>query len=319
MKHLPRFLFSAAAVLAVSALGAHPFDGPREALAARLKTDATLKQVLLQNARPVTADFDYTRLLDKDTDVLLLGEQHGDPAAKREVNVILKSLAAHNGGCTHLASEFFLSEEQPALDAFSSKQITLEQLEKQLALPGYSSAAAVAVRYGLRPLGLDSSKALENPARAITPQGMRERSRRWGEIIAQIARQDLTSRFILYAGAWHTQLAADSYPTMPAVLAEHGLKTKTAEFANTGERHWRTLLEEGGLAERPVLIAVPPPYVKTVNADFIIYLPAAKPLAGETREQAEKMMGEKSFNWKHCTEDPDHPLCKIQLEFNRSK
>lgn len=315
MKHLPRFLFSAAAVLAVSALGAHPFDGPREALAARLKTDAALRQALLQNARPVTADFDYTRLLDKDTDVLLLGEQHGDPAAKREVNVILKSLAAHNGGCTHLASEFFLSEEQPALDAFSSKQITLEQL----ALPGYSSAAAVAVRYGLRPLGLDSSKALENPARAITPQGMRERSRRWGEIIAQIARQDLTSRFILYAGAWHTQLAADSYPTMPAVLAEHGLKTKTAAFANAGERHWRTLLEEGGLAESPVLIAVPPAYVKTVNADFIIYLPAAKPLAGETREQAEKMMGEKSFNWKHCTEDPDHPLCKIQLEFNRSK
>lgn len=315
MKHLPRFLFSAAAVLAVSALGAHPFDGPREALAARLKTDAALRQALLQNARPVTADFDYTRLLDKDTDVLLLGEQHGDPAAKREVNVILKSLAAHNGGCTHLASEFFLSEEQPALDAFSSKQITLEQL----ALPGYSSAAAVAVRYGLRPLGLDSSKALENPARAITPQGMRERSRRWGEIIAQIARQDLTSHFILYAGAWHTQLAADSYPTMPAVLAEHGLKTKTAEFANTGERHWRTLLEEGGLAESPVLIAVPPAYVKTVNADFIIYLPAAKPLAGKTREQAEKMMGEKSFNWKHCTEDPDHPLCKIQLEFNRSK
>lgn len=315
MKHLPRFLFSAAAVLAVSALGAHPFDGPREALAARLKTDAALRQALLQNARPVTADFDYTRLLDKDTDVLLLGEQHGDPAAKREVNVILKSLAAHNGGCTHLASEFFLSEEQPALDAFSSKQITLEQL----ALPGYSSAAAVAVRYGLRPLGLDSSKALENPARAITPQGMRERNRRWGEIIAQIARQDLTSRFILYAGAWHTQLAADSYHTMPAVLAEHGLKTKTAEFANAGERHWRTLLEEGGLAERPVLIAVPPPYVKTVNADFIIYLPAAKPLAGKTREQAEKMMGEKSFNWKHCTEDPDHPLCKIQLEFNRSK
>lgn len=315
MKHLPRFLFSAAAVLAVSALGAHPFDGPREALAARLKTDAALRQALLQNARPVTADFDYTRLLDKDTDVLLLGEQHGDPAAKREVNVILKSLAAHNGGCTHLASEFFLSEEQPALDAFSSKQITLEQL----ALPGYSSAAAVAVRYGLRPLGLDSSKALENPARAITPQGMRERNRRWGEIIAQIARQDLTSRFILYAGAWHTQLAADSYPTMPAVLAEHGLKTKTAEFANAGERHWRTLLEEGGLAESPVLIAVPPAYVKTVNADFIIYLPAAKPLAGKTREQAEKMMGEKSFNWKHCTEDPDHPLCKIQLEFNRSK
>ena len=130
MKHLPRFLFSAAAVLAVSTLGAHPFDGPREALAARLKTDAALRQALLQNARPVTADFDYTRLLDKDTDVLLLGEQHGDPAAKREVNVILKSLAAHNGGCTHLASEFFLSEEQPALDAFSSKQITLEQLEK---------------------------------------------------------------------------------------------------------------------------------------------------------------------------------------------
>ncbi len=199
MKHLPRFLFSAAAVLAVSTLGAHPFDGPREALAARLKTDAALRQALLQNARPVTADFDYTRLLDKDTDVLLLGEQHGDPAAKREVNIILKSLAAHNGGCTHLASEFFLSEEQPALNAFSSKQITLEQLEKQLALPGYSSAAAVAVRYGLRPLGLDSSKALENPARAITPQGMRERSRRGGEIIAQIARQDLTSRFILYA------------------------------------------------------------------------------------------------------------------------
>lgn len=319
MHHLPRFLFSAAALLAVSTLGAHPFDAPREALAVRLKTDATLKQALLQYARPVTPDFDYTRLLDTDTDVLLLGEQHGDPAVKREVNVILKSLATHNSGCTHLASEFFLSEEQPALDAFSTKQITLEQLEKHLALPGYSSTAAVAVRYGLRPLGLDSSKALETPARATTPQGMRERNRRWGEIIAQIAQQDLTSRFILYAGAWHTQLAADSYPTMPAVLAEHGLKTKTAEFASAGDSHWRMLLEEGGLAKRPVLITVPPAHVKTVNADFIIYLPTSKPLAGKPREQAEKMMSEKSFNWKHCTEDPDHPLCKIQLEFNRSK
>lgn len=319
MHHLPRFLFSAAALLAVSTLGAHPFDAPREALAVRLKTDATLKQALLQYARPVTPDFDYTRLLDTDTDVLLLGEQHGDPAVKREVNVILKSLATHNSGCTHLASEFFLSEEQPVLDAFSTKQITLEQLEKQLTLPGYSSTAEVAVRYGLRPLGLDSSKALETPARATTPQGMRERNRRWGEIIAQIARQDLTSRFILYAGAWHTQLAADSYPTMPAVLAEHGLKTKTAEFASAGDSHWRMLLEEGGLAKRPVLITVPPAHVKTVNADFIIYLPTSKPLAGKPREQAEKMMSEKSFNWKHCTEDPDHPLCKIQLEFNRSK
>lgn len=319
MKRYLRFLFAAAAVLAAPTLSAHAFDGPREALAARLQTDAKLKNALLKNARPITAGFDYTRLLDKDTDALLLGEQHGDPAFKRETNVILKSLAQRRAGFTHFASEFFLSAQQPALDNFANKKITLEQLEKQLALPYYSSTAGVAVRYGLRPLGLDLPKALENPAWATTPQGMEERNRRWGEIIDQIARKDLKSRFIVYAGAWHTQLLSDSYATLPSVLAEYGLKTKTAEFVNAGEKHWRTLLEEARLADRPVFITVPNAYVKTVNADYIIYLPASKPLQGKPLEKAEKMMNEKSFNWKHCTEDPDHPLCKIQLEFNRSK
>lgn len=310
-------LFTAAAVLTACFVSAHQYDKLREVLAARLESDAAMRAALLKNAQPVTAHFNYAALLAPDTDVLLLGEQHGDPAFKREANVILKSLGAQKLGFTHFASEFLLADEQPALNDFTAKKIKLEQLEGKLALPGYSSAVNVATRYGMLPLGLDLSQAQQNPAWATSAQGMRERNIRWGKIIGTVAEQDLKSRFIVYAGAWHTQLYSKEYPSLPSVLNGYGLKTKTAEFVNNGEKAWRMLLESKKMADKAVLITVPAAYVKTVNADYIIYLPPSKPLSGAAKDKAEKLMNDQNFNWKHCTEDPDNPLCKLNMQHNR--
>lgn len=310
-------LFTAAAVVTASFVSAHQYDKLREVLAVRLETDSALRAALLKNARPVTVNFNYAVLLDSDSDVLLLGEQHGDPAFKREANIILKSLGSQKLGFTHFASEFLLADEQPALNDFFAKKINLDRLEEKLALPGYSSAVHVAARYGMLPLGLDLPQAQQNPAWATSAQGMAERNRQWGKIIGSVAQKDLKSRFIVYAGAWHTQLYTKEYPSLPSVLNGYGLKTKTVEFVNQGEKAWRTLLESKKTADKPVLITVPAAYVKTVNADYIIYLPPSKPLGGAAKDKAEKLMDDKNFNWKHCTEDPDNPLCKLNIKNNR--
>ena len=129
MKKLHLFLlifsifYAGAAVAAPTA-----FDKERNAFEARLSTDGALKKALLGRVRPITTQFNYMALLDNDTDVLLLGEEHNNEQSTRETNLIIKYLGQHKAGFTHFGAEFFLSSEQPFLDQYTDNNISLADL-----------------------------------------------------------------------------------------------------------------------------------------------------------------------------------------------
>ena len=314
MKKLHLFLlfvgifYASAAVAAPSA-----FDKERNAFEARLSADAALKKALLSRVRPITTQFNYMSLLDNDTDVLLLGEEHNNEQAKRETNLIVKYLGQQKAGFTHFGVEFFLSTEQPFLDQYANNQISLADLEQKLVLDkSYSASAAVAHRYGLTVLGLDLPEAQENPAWAKSIAGMKARNAHWVEIITAVAEKDPTSRFIVYGGAWHTQLRSGFMPTVPQLLNRAGLKTKSVEYVSSSA--WDALAAEGKLTGRTLLFAVPAAYRSAALADYYIYLPKNIETNAAAREKMGKMMKDKNFKWEHCMDDPDHPLCKIIVE-----
>lgn len=314
MKKLHLFLlifsifYAGAAVAAPTA-----FDKERTAFEARLSSDGALKKALLSRVRPITTQFNYMSLLDNNTDVLLLGEEHNNEQSKRETNLIIKYLGQHKAGFTHFGAEFFLSSEQPFLDQYSDNNISLADLEQKLALgKSYSASAAVAHRYGLTVLGLDVPKAQENAAWAQSIAGMKERNAHWVQIITAVAEKDPMSRFIIYGGAWHTQQRSGVMQTVPQLLNRAGLKTKNVEYVSSAA--WAALAAEGNLAGRTLLFTVPNAYRGAATADYYIYLPQNVKTNDAAQEKMGKMMDDKNFKWEHCTDDPDHPLCKVIVE-----
>ena len=287
----------------------HNYDSGRHAFEARLSSDIALKKALLKQVRPITVNFNYATLLDRDTDVLLLGEEHGNESAKRETNLILKYFGQHKEGFTHFGTEFYLSSEQPFLDQYAANKITLTELESKLALgKAYSASALVANRYGMTVLGLDLPQAQDNYVWSKSSVGMGARNEHWTKIISAIAKVDPMSRFIIYGGAWHTQLSASEYPTVPHLLKKEGLKTKTGEYVTAPA--WAALAEEAQLSGKTLLFKVPANYRKDANADFFIFLPQVTSNADD-RQQIKEIMKDKNFKIEHCTDDPDHPLCKV--------
>lgn len=285
------------------------FDRARHNFEARLTSDTVLKKALLKQVRPITGNFNYATLLDRDTDILLLGEEHGNERAKRETNLMIKYFGQNKEGFTHFGTEFYLSSEQPLLDQYAGNQITLPELESKLVLgKAYSASAAVAKRYGLTVLGLDLPQAQNNYAWSKSVAGMRARNEHWAKIILSVAKADPQSRFIVYGGAWHTQLSSNDYPTMPQLLNKDGLKTKTVEYVSAPA--WEKLAEEAKLSGKTLLFRVPANYRKDANTDFFIFLPKVTPSEAEQQE-IKKIMDDKNFKISHCTDDPDHPLCKV--------
>ena len=92
MKKITLFLLLICLVLcAEKALAFAPdFDRARHNFEARLTSDTVLKKALLKQVRPITGNFNYATLLDRDTDILLLGEEHGNERAKRETNLMIR-------------------------------------------------------------------------------------------------------------------------------------------------------------------------------------------------------------------------------------
>lgn len=312
MKKINAFLWLVICLALLAGKGfafAPGFDRARHAFETRLSTDTVLKKALLKQVRPITVNFNYATLLDKDTDVLLLGEEHGNESAKRETNLMLKYFGQHKEGFTHFGSEFYLSSEQPFLDQYAAHKITLPELEGKLTLgKRYSASAAVATRYGMAVLGLDIPKAQDDYTWSQSPAGMRARNEHWTKIISAIAKADPMSRFIIYGGAWHTQLSASEYPTMPQLLNKEGLKTKTVEYVSAPA--WAALAAEANLSGKTLLFKVPANYRKDANADFFIFLPKTTSTDAE-QKQINQIMDDKNFQMEHCTDDPDHPLCKV--------
>lgn len=276
-----------------------------------------LHQELLDHAQPMREDFNYTSLLEADTDVLLVGEEHHDDIARRDVNLMIKQLAAKRGKLTHVATEFLLSAEQPLLDQFMAGKITYAELKEKVELGRRAFVAEIAKRYHVNIVGLDLARAQENPGWATSVEGFTQRNQAWTDIILTIKQHNPRAKFLLHAGSFHTQLTSKYIPTMPHLLQQNGLKTKSVEFANSFDSMWKYLASP---MRYDTLFTIPENLRPLVNADYVVYTVHAE-FSEKEKQKISKWVHKHYPNpfFDYCFQDPDNPLCKIHIRSARVK
>lgn len=272
---------------------------------------------LLDHSQPMQEDFNYSTLLDADTDVLLIGEEHHDNIPQRDVNLMIKQLSGKQGKLTHVASEFLLSSEQPLLDQFMAGKITQEELRAKTRLKDRSFVAAIAKRYHVDIVGLDIPRALEDYTWAVSPEGLTERNEAWTNIILKIKRNNPHAKFLLHAGSNHTQLSSKYTHTLPQLLRQNGLKIKSVEFANPNDPVWKYL---ASIARYDTLFTIPEKLKPFINADYVVYSVRADFSEQEHKKIAawtKKHISDSNFDF--CLQDPDNPVCRIHIKSARVK
>jgi hypothetical protein len=286
--------------------------------------DKALRSKLSNSAVRITTGFDYTVLMDPKTDVLFLGEYHFESNFKKETNIILRSLAQKNR-ITHFATEFFTVSAQPLIDDFYAGKITAQELQKQSSDSDYSaygetSAVEVAKRYGLKTIALDLDKAQADYPWATTREGMNARNNAWAGIIVEAAQKNAGSSFIVYCGAYHSRYKGvyGSRSVSDILIKDKKLNVKVVEY--TTDRVFADLAAEKQWREFPVLFKIPEEYIDLMNADFIIYIPLNGTLLIDKdsfKQKTDSLLNSEGFDYRNCTTDPDHPLCKLLIETSR--
>lgn len=299
----------------------HELDQERKSLFAPIRKNPELKDELLNSVQFLPQDF-YTTLLDDGTDVILVGEEHHDTTPLRDVNLMIEELA--DKGLTHVASEFLLSKEQPLLDQFARGEISYRELSEGCTLPKRSYVAVVAKRNNVQVIGLDLPAAHQDPAWAMTKEGMTIRNKAWTERILEIKSKNPHAKILLHGGSYHTQLMSKYFPTMPQLLKKHGLKVKVIEFVSAYDPVWDQIRLRGAF---DLFFEIPKKLRQYVNADYIVYSPE-KPFAKQVSADIEKAMKsieqqhggaiwENDSIYKACIFDPQNPVCRIRINNDR--
>ena len=280
---------------------------------APIHRESSKKIALLNEAQPLTENFDYVQLLDRETDVLLVGEEHRDSNPAREVNLMIKQLSRHYPNNLYVASEFLLAEEQPLLDQFAAGTISYEKLRSQCVLPHRSFVAQVAKRYGVKVIGLDESRAGYNnyAVWASSKQGINSRNQFWTKQLVALKKKNPRAKIILHAGSTHTQLSSAYVRTMPELLKRAGMRTKTLEFVSEYDPEWKQLRLN---ISRDTLFVIPPELKENIMADYVIYL-ASKPFSAQEKKQIQQAQRENAQNNGNI--DPDHPLGRVYIQNGR--
>lgn len=304
-------------------LNASSITEERDALFEPLLSNNNLRMRLLESGKKIPEDFDYSVLLDNDTDVLLIGEEHHNDAAARDVNVIIKDLKQRGVALKYAGSEFLLSSEQPYLDAYYRGEISYTDFKKKCRRNGKRVfIAEIAKRYKVRPIGLDLPKAQEDYNWAMSKEGLTARNQAWTDIIMSLKQKDPKAKMIVYGGAVHTATFSKYYPTVAQMLNKNNIKTKTLEFVYYQDKLWKQLNIK---SNADVLFTIPPELKQYIQADYII-LNIDNDLSQQDKAKLRQLMNDnlKRFNGDDmysdaCFNDPDNPVCSIIINSSRSK
>ena len=281
-----------------------------------------LREQLLRSGQAMKQNFTYASLADDSLDVLLVGETHSDGIVRHDVNVIIRDLAQAKKGFEYVASEFFLSSEQPVLNQFAQGKMTYDELRKSCKLKGRVYLAVVAKRYGLKVIGLDMPRAQENVSWAMSIEGLQQRNAAWAQIVQTVKKNRPRAKLLLYGGADHTKLSSSYIQTMPALLAKQGLKTKTVEFVNERDPDWKQLHIQ---TKNDILFVIPSELKPYIGADYVVYTSPqdldeeGKRISQEVSEKLGKEWLNNDSVYNSCFYDPDNGICKQHLRVRRSK
>ncbi len=281
-----------------------------------------LREQLLQSGHAMKQNFTYASLTKEPVDVFLVGETHSDSIPRHDVNVIIRDFAQAGKGFDYVASEFFLSSEQAALNQFAQGKITYEKLLKSCKLKGRAYLAVVAKRYQAKVIGLDMPRAQENAAWALSLEGLQQRNEAWAQILQTVKKAHPRAKILLYGGADHTKLTSSYIKTMPALLAAQGLKTKTIEFVNEQDPEWKQLRIQ---TKQDILFVIPAGLKPYIGADYVVYT-SPQELDEEGKRISQEVMEKLGKNWVNndsvyhsCFYDPDNGACQQDLRVRRAK
>lgn len=317
-KILILFLF----ILLTNFVNADAVSQEREVLFRPVIANKELRQILLSSGKQISSDFDYSALLDDDTDVLLVGEEHHNNVAARDVNLMIKNLTQAQTGLGYVASEFLLSSEQPIIDDYYKRKITYPELKKKCKLKDRAFVAEIARRYNVKTIGLDMPKAHEDYVWAMSAEGIGERNNAWVDILLDIKENDPDALIVVHAGGSHTATFSQYYPTVPQLLKKEGLKTKTLEFVYAKDKLWQQL----GINSRyDILFKIPKELKKYIQADYIIWNTDAD-YSQEDKTELSRISNQNSKKFSTdevysdgCLLDPDNPFCKVVIRGSRVK
>jgi hypothetical protein len=287
----------------------------REEAFSAILANPTFVRLLLENSHPLTEKFDYVQLFDKDTDVLLVGEEHRDSIPAREVNVMIKQLSAYYPKDVYMASEFLLAQEQPSLNQFAAGKISYQQLQKNCELPRRAFVAKIAKRYSVPVIGLDVSRqGYTNFYNwAMSREGLNTRNLSWTHRLLAVIKNNPHAKIILHAGSFHTQLFSAYVTTMPMLLRENGLRTKTLEFVSAVDSQWKQLNLN---ISRDTLFVIPSELKDFIRADYIIYA-ASKDFSEQEQMQLSRAIESLESVDDACYLDPDNSVCKVHIQNGR--
>lgn len=277
-----------------------------------------LQQKLKASAKPMGVNFNYASLLDRDTDILLVGEAHNDPIPSRDVNFMIKDLK-QRVGLNYIASEFLLQSEQPLLNKYAQNKIDYETLKRGCYHQERVFVAVVARRYGVTVVGLDLPVAKSNPRQAMSIEGLTERNKAWVDILVDIKQQNPRAKILVHGGSFHTQTFSQYFPTVPTLLQEEGFKTKTLEITGPFDPLWKQLHLN---TNTDLLFTIPPELKKYIQADYVIYVPRVD-YTREDQARLEKLIQKSSKggteDWDGILNDPDRESCQISTNCSRVK
>ena len=287
---------------------------------------------LLTNSHLLTEDFDYTSLFGN-AQVVLLGEIHNQDVISREINVILKQLAAN--GFSYLATEFLLQTAQQNFDKIENKNIDLVELSKKTDPrfePDFTTILTLKIAddLKLKVVGLEIDKILDRGGIdwAKTEEGLKTRNQAWFKKIQEILAQNPQARIVVHCGSLHSQYIANSLSTL---LKQSGIKTHVVLFEvgphPTLEKHincqslqepgaapifaWYQFLCQFNNERKTLIIQVPSRFIEALGANTVIYFGDPNPEGKISGIEKKKLYEEMRFFFKTgCHLHPDSVSCQ---------
>lgn len=303
----------------------------------RLLAQNPSAEVSLVGAAQILPDnYNYAALLPRQSRAVLLGEIHDRDAIVREINHIISQLGKNkNLGFTHFATEFLPQSSQKAFEEAERKNIPFDQLGAYINpnIEFYDSgltAMRTANRLGLQVVGLDIDDILEKggTAWALTDEGLKKRNEAWFSAMDNVFRRQDRARFMVHCGSLHSQYNIENSlgdllkraGTDPLViLFESGPDTAeqlTCEnISASAARYtygWYEFFCRHGLADKNLILKVPPQYADKLGMDVLVYIHNHNALRDMAKKDMERLLKETGFlKYKDSRTHPDSTASQI--------
>ena len=231
----------------------------------------------------------YSKLVPKDSKVLLFGETH--PVSESRDELIENLDTFKQMKFTHLAMEALTKKRQPLLDAYfsgSHPNATAKAISKVLNkdwgwdTPSYAKLIEEAKEKGIRVLATDKivPKALRETwdKAGLYTENSRVREKQWADVITDQVKRDPNSRVLMLVGKGHVGIDPEHTRWLTTLLDRNKLKPAVIELEapthSIGEDNlYQSAVKAAGLEDERFVVPVAQ-HGTFRSSDFIVNLPA---------------------------------------------